>query len=310
MDGADAERQRFGALVAARLRMLTGGLAAPVRALAARPGKQLRSALLFACARSGSADLGQLARLGALVELVHLASLVHDDIIDRADHRRAGPTVHASMGAEPAALAGLSCFAIAGREAAELGGGLPVLVSRTVAALAYGEILDVERAFDTTLTLSDYLELLKRKTGELFQLACVLGAAAAGADEARLGALGHFGLEFGVAFQVLDDCLDFGAPASGKPAGTDHLLGLFGAPTLHALANDASGALSALLLAPSFTAADMPAVRDLVRSCGGLTAAAALARQRYDLACSYLDAADQPTRAALLDVTDRVWVAK
>jgi geranylgeranyl pyrophosphate synthase len=327
MDGAEARRQRFRAQVAARLRMLTGELAPPVRALAARPGKQLRSTLLYACATAGpgrdavpdaasrtgrrgpAAGLGQLVRLGALVELVHLASLVHDDIIDRAEHRRAGPAVHVGMGSERAGLAGLSCFALAGKEAADLGGGLPVLISRTMTGLAYGELLDIERAFDTTLALPDYLELVARKTGELFRLACVLGAAAGGGDQARVDALGRFGLDFGVAFQVLDDCLDFGAPDSGKPVGTDHLLGLFGAPTLYALAREPSGALAALLLAPSFTAADMPAVREHVRACGGLAAARALARRRYDRALGHLDAVDPQTRAALLDVAGQAWNA-
>jgi geranylgeranyl pyrophosphate synthase len=310
MDGTDTERQVFSAQVAARLRRLTGDLAPAVRALAARPGKQLRSVLLHACTRGAPAPLRLLVRLGALIELLHLASLVHDDIVDRADSRRGGPAAQLSLGEERAALAGLSCFAVAGKEAADLGGDLPVLVGRTAAELAYGELLDVERAFDTTLSLPDYLDLVRRKTGVLFRLACVLGAAAAGADSPHVDALGRFGLDFGVAFQILDDTLDFGASAAGKPTGTDHALGLFGAPTLYALGRDPSGQLAAVLLAPSFTTADMPAVRDLVRERGGLSAAKSLARHQYDQALSHLDIVDHATRTALINATARAGYAR
>jgi geranylgeranyl pyrophosphate synthase len=246
-------------------------------------------------------------RLGALVELLHLASLVHDDVVDRADRRRGGPAAHLAMGTERAMLGGLSCFALAGREAADLGGGLDVLVSRTVAGLAYGEILDIERAFDTALPLADYLELVERKTGDLFRLGCTLGAAEADAGADAVLAMAQFGSDAGVAFQIMDDCLDFGAAASGKPAGTDHLLGLFGAPTLYALAADRSGELAALLLAPSFGATDMPAVRALVIAHGGLAAAAELARQRRDRALAHLDHLDHRSRAALVTAAAPVW---
>jgi geranylgeranyl pyrophosphate synthase len=232
---------------------------------------------------------------------------VHDDVVDQADHRRGGPTVHLVMGEEQAMLGGLSCFAIAGKEAADLGGGLDVAVSRTVAALAYGEILDVERAFDTTLPLPDYVELIERKTGDLFHLCCALGAAEAGAAEDVVRTLGRFGVDFGAAFQILDDCLDFDAVSSGKPIGTDHLLGLFGAPTLYALMADPSGVLAEILLDPSFHAGRMPEVRHLVIASGGLAAARRLAGECRDRALSRLDQLDVAVRDALLEATSAVW---
>lgn len=148
--------------------------------------------LLRACAGFGDPDPARLARLGAMVELLHLASLLHDDVIDRADTRRGGPAAHVVVGSELATLAGLACFALAGTEAADLGGGLDRLVSRTVAGLSYGELLDVERAFDTGLALSDYLELVERKTGELFRLSCLLGAAEAQAEPETVRACPYF----------------------------------------------------------------------------------------------------------------------
>lgn len=306
---ATTARSTFTAQVIAHIRRLTVGQPAALRALTHRHGKFLRSTLVRACAATGSADPQRLVHLGALVELLHLASLVHDDVVDRADRRRGGPATHRVIGEEQAMLAGLSCFAIAGKEAADLGGGLDVAVSRTVAALAYGEILDVERAFDTSFPLPDYLELIERKTGDLFHLCCTLGAAEAGADTDTVRSVGRFGADFGVAFQILDDCLDFDAISSGKPAGTDHLLGLFGAPTLHALASDASGALAEILLNPSFHTGQMSEVRDLVIAHGGVAAATRLAQERREQALSHLDELDTPVREALYEATSAFWQA-
>lgn len=284
----------FPASVTGHIRSLARGLPErlrpPVSDLAGRPGKGLRPMLLRACAGDGAhEDPARLIRLGAVVELLHLASLLHDDVIDRAATRRGAPAAHAILGPEVATLAGLACFALAGTEAADLGGGVDRLVSATVAGLSYGELLDVERAFDTALTLPDYLELVERKTADLFRLCCLLGATEARIGPEGIKAVAAFGRDFGVAFQVLDDCLDLDPGATGKPSGTDHMLGLFGAPTLCALRADTSGELEELLLRPDLTERDMPAVRQLVTALGGLATARRLARERYQHALAALD---------------------
>jgi geranylgeranyl pyrophosphate synthase len=307
-----AELTEFAEQVAGRLRVLADGLPVPLRspvtALAGRPAKRLRSMLLGACARVGTSDPKRVVQLGALVELLHLASLLHDDVVDRAATRRGGPAAHTEVGPERAVLAGLACFALAGMEAASVGEGLDQLVSSTVTGLAYGELLDVERAFDTALSLPDYLELAERKTGDLFRLSCLLGAAEAGAGPDLALALGQFGIDFGVAFQILDDCLDFRADAEGKPTGIDHMMGLFGAPTLCALATDGSGELAALLLSPRFSERDMPAVRALVTATGGLAAATRLAEERYERALAALDGLTPPgARHVLVATAEIAW---
>jgi geranylgeranyl pyrophosphate synthase len=301
----------FCAEVANRLIWLTGQVPAPLRSpvgdLAGRPGKLLRPMLVWASAGFGSADPARLVRLGALVELLHLASLVHDDVIDATAVRRGAPAAHTVVGCERATLAGLACFAVAGMEAADLGGGLDRLVSRTVAGLSYGEMLDVERAFQTSLAIADYLELVERKTGDLFRLSCLLGATEAGVSPDGVQVLAAFGADFGVAFQVLDDCLDLSVAGGGKPAGTDHLLGLFGAPTLYALTRDETGELKTLLLSPGFTVSDMPRVRALVTALGGIAAAERLARERYRAAVSSLHCLPGPAAGLLIDVCEVAW---
>lgn len=276
-----------------RLLRLADGLPepvrAPVRTLVAGPGKFVRPRLLAACAGFGMADPGRLVRLGALVELIHLASLLHDDVIDEAETRRGAPAVHTAVGTEQAMLAGLACFALVGTEAADLGEGIAGAVSLAVAKLAYGELLDVERAFDTAFPLPAYLELVQSKTAELFRLCCLLGAAEARCGPGEVDALVRFGTALGVAFQIFDDCLDLRPSHSGKPVGTDHALGLFGAPTLYALRADSGGELATLLLSPSFDIGDMPEAHSLVEARGGLEAAARLAADWHDQALAALD---------------------
>jgi geranylgeranyl pyrophosphate synthase len=291
----------FCAQVTARVRMLAASLppalGAPVAELAGRPAKLIRPMLVRACAECGAPDPDRLPRLGAVVELLHLASLLHDDMIDDAAVRRGGPAAHVVAGRELTVLAGLACFSLAGTEAGDLGGDVQLLVGQASARLAYGELLDVERAFDTALPLPDYLELVERKTGDLFRLSCLLGAAEAGADGDIARSLGSFGSDLGVAFQILDDCLDLEDGAPGKPGGTDHLLGLFGAPTLVALAGEVRGPLARLLLSPSFGPSDLPEVRAQVQQRGGLGAAMRLARDRYQRALRKLD--ELPDQRAL-----------
>jgi heptaprenyl diphosphate synthase len=285
---------------------LPGSLREPAVALARRHGKGLRPMLVAACAAFGTPDATRLVRLGAVVELMHLASLLHDDVIDRAAIRRDLPAAHVTVGAERAALAGLGCFALAGTEAAALGHGVDKLAARTAAELASGQLLDTERAFDTELSVPAYLELAGRKTGALFRLCCLLGAAEAAVEPGTGRALAGFGAEFGVAFQVLDDCLEF-TPGSGKPAGTDHKLGLFGVPTLYALAADQSGELARLVLGPELGDREMAAVRELVTALGGLDAGLRLARERYDQALGQLSELESGPREELVALAASVW---
>ncbi|MEU4511070.1 polyprenyl synthetase family protein [Nonomuraea wenchangensis] len=275
-----------------RLARLAGDLPepvrGPVRALIARPGKFARPRLLAACAAFGTPDPDRLVRLGAVVELAHLASLLHDDVIDEAGTRRGAPAAHAAVGTEQAMLAGLACFALVGTEAADLGDDVAGAVSAAVATLAYGELLDVERAFDTAFPLPAYLEVVRSKTAELFRLCCLLGAAEGRCGAGETDALVRFGAALGVTFQILDDCLDLSLSGAGKPVGTDHALGLFGAPTLYALREDRGGRLATLLLSPSFGVGDLPEVRALVEERGGLEAAGRLAADWHERALDAL----------------------
>jgi geranylgeranyl pyrophosphate synthase len=135
----------------------------------------------------------------------------------------------------------------------------------------------------------------------------VLGALEGGLPAEKTAALATFGLRLGIAFQVLDDCLDLDLAQRDKPAGTDLLLGLFGAPVLFALRSDSSGELASVLLDPALTADDLPHVAALVDRWGGLAAARELAEARYRSAVAEL--AVVPGTAVLLVDADSMWRA-
>ncbi|WP_327590529.1 polyprenyl synthetase family protein [Nonomuraea sp. NBC_00507] len=294
-------------LVRERLIGLAARLPPPLRpaayALVARGGKLLRPRLLLACTRLGAAPADPTVKAAAMVELVHVASLLHDDVIDKAASRRGGPSAHVTAGSEQAVLAGLAVFALAGMDAADLGPGVARATSQAIAQIASGELLDVERAFNTALPIEDYVALVRAKTGLLFQLSCQLGACLAQAPAEQVAAAARFGQALGIAFQILDDCLEMNPDhQAGKPTQTDHTLGLFGAPTLYALHADTTGDLAHLLMSPAFAPDDMIAVRALVAELGGIDAATRLAQQWRDQAMAALDAL--PVGPAKDDLTD------
>lgn len=179
-------------------------------------GKRLRPVLVFLStpAHRRAGDLAVAA--GAAVELVHMATLVHDDMLDRADLRRGRPTAWALYGESAAKAAGDYLFARAFAELAAAGDAMAVAVLADAAlALARGEALQRRQAFRPDTTVEDYLLRCSLKTGKLFEAACLLGG---GRRE-----LGGFGLALGVAFQIADDILDCTGDfdTTGKVSGVD-----------------------------------------------------------------------------------------
>ncbi len=294
----------FAEHVSERIRSLTRTLGPELETVVAglveRPGKRLRSQLVAHCASLGDADPHEVVRAGAVVELLQVASLLHDDVVDQARTRRFAPAAHVSHGVEAALLGGVACFALAGQEAAELGAAANAVTSRAVADLSRGEMLDVERAFDVELSAEDYLAVVEGKTAPLFRCSCQLGAVLGGCEADVRRAVAAFGADLGVAFQLLDDCLDIEAAGTGKPAGRDMVLGLFGAPILCALQAAGDRELAVLLLSSDFDGDDMRRVGELVERHGGIAAARAVAGERLDRALGALEAVPPgPGRARL-----------
>ena len=212
-----------------------------------------------------------LVERGALVELVHFTSLIHDDVVDRAEVRRGVPAVHASVGSEVAVLLGLELLGVCGRIADSIDEGAMVAVAQASTALAAGQIDDLDRAFNLELTDEQYVRTVQRKTSSLFELAARLGVRSS--SERDVGSLLSWVDAYGLAFQVADDCLDISRLESGKPRGTDLVLGVFGLPVIMALRrmdDERSRELKALLLAPRRQDLDPFRIASLVHELGGL----------------------------------------
>ena len=196
-------------------------------------GKRLRPLLvLLAAGRDAPGD--GLVRAGIAVELVHSATLVHDDVLDHAPLRRGRPTVVSVGGPAMATAVGDLLFSQAFAELAAGGSADAVrILSDASSALAQGEVLQREDAFDLSVSRERYLERCDLKTGRLFRAACELGALATGGP---IEALGRFGSRIGLAFQLLDDVLDVQGPAerTGKHRGTDLLDGTVTLPLIEA----------------------------------------------------------------------------
>jgi len=201
-------------------------------------GKQLRP-VLVALSGGATGQTGDAHVLAAvIIEMVHLATLVHDDVLDEAQIRRGRPTLAANWGSEISVLLGDCLFA----HALKLAAGFPTTeICRAVSAatntVCSGEILQTQRRRNFELSRAEYFQVIQMKTGELFALSCDLGAYLSGAGELHRSALRQYGLAIGTAYQVYDDCLDlFGSETLvGKSLGTDLAKGKLTLPLLLAL---------------------------------------------------------------------------
>ena len=215
----------------------TGPLAGDASATLRAGGKRMRPMLVLLSAGPEGGD--RAVRSATAVELVHMASLVHDDVLDRAPLRRGRPTVYAESGRARATDLGDALFAEAFGLLARAGDDEAVAVlSATTRDLVTGELVQRSQAGDMGLSESDYVERCRLKTGSLFSASCALGAlAAAGEVGPDLESLAAFGGAIGLAFQMLDDVLDISGPEerTGKAPGTDLLDGTVTLPVVVAI---------------------------------------------------------------------------
>jgi geranylgeranyl pyrophosphate synthase len=233
------------ARVEERLAALAAGhgpvLAKHAGATIAAGGKRLRPLLVLLAAGREPENARALVACAAAVELVHSATLVHDDVLDTAHLRRGEPTVWSRGGRLIATATGDLLFSRAFAELAATGGLESVrALSRASSALAEGELLQREDAWNAAVPVDRYLYRCELKTARLFEAACKLGALAVARAPADVTALGCFGLRIGLAFQLLDDVLDVSGPAerTGKHRGTDLLDGTVTLPLILARERD------------------------------------------------------------------------
>jgi heptaprenyl diphosphate synthase len=258
-------------------------------------GKRIRPVLTL-CAAYAAAGAGDAASSEAVtgavsVELVHLGSLYHDDVIDEAETRRGVPSVNARWSNIVAILAGDFLLARASSLAASLGADVASLLAATIGELCRGQVLELQHLFDVDRSAEAYESAIEGKTAALFASACRIGGMVSEVDEPTLDALTSYGRHLGMCFQVVDDVLDLTATdvTLGKPAGQDLLEGIYTLPVIYALADD--GILRDLLGRPLDTDR-LAQARERAAANGSVDAALAVARDHAVKASEALSGAD------------------
>jgi len=246
-------------------------------------GKRYRPLLAQVAAELGPDDGDGPVEAGVAVELVHVGSLYHDDVIDEAESRRQVPSVNANWDNTVAILGGDFLLARASEIAAPLGQEAVELLSRTYAALCEGQVLELQLGDDLEHGAPHYYRVIELKTASLIRTSARLGAMAAGASPEAIDAASLWGHEVGMVFQLTDDVLDLIATEEflGKPAGSDIGEGTFTLPVLNALEGPDGGKLRDLLTPPRPYSEDtVEQVIDLVRAGGYIEHALDETRQR------------------------------
>jgi heptaprenyl diphosphate synthase len=213
-------------------------------------GKRIRAALALLAAQLGRYALDTVLHSAAAVELIHAASLVHDDLVDEAEQRRGVRTVHTRWDGNVALMVGDYLFALAAAEMALTPD--PRIIgyfSRGVMTICEGELAPVMNTAPLETALDQYLYKIGCKTAALFEAACKAGMVCGGGNQEQIDALGRFGYDLGIAFQIVDDVLDFTGSSAmlGKPAGNDLREGTITMPLIYAVDAGGGAVLAAVL---------------------------------------------------------------
>lgn len=234
------ELDRIEAIIQEQARAFDPAVAGYVAYVCNTSGKRIRPALAILAGGATGGVTEDHRRLSVILELIHIASLVHDDIMDGADIRREMPTAAAKWGNSLSVLLGDSLFAYALEQATTFE---EASVCRRIAKasrdVCSGEILQTQRRFDFSLSLPDYFRIIEMKTAALFAAASGLGALLNKQPDSVVDSMHNFGLKLGTAYQIYDDCLDLVGDEKivGKTLGTDLAKGKLTLPMLYLLGN-------------------------------------------------------------------------
>jgi heptaprenyl diphosphate synthase len=279
--------------------------------LVAAGGKRWRPALAIAagsCAgASGPRQVSDEVVLGGVaVELVHLGSLYHDDVMDEAATRRGVESVNARWGNLRAILAGDFLLAKASEIAASLGTEVAALLAATIGDMCAGQVRELQTAYNAGRDEEQYLAAIDGKTASLAAAACRIGALVAELPRPQVDALTTFGQRFGMAFQIVDDVLDVVATDAqlGKPAGNDLAEGVYTLPVIRALAAPGGAPELAELLGRPLQRDEIDRARVLVQADGAVSGALVVARQYCDQAIASLAGLDCSGAADLVSTAN------
>ena len=287
-----ADLEKVDQIILARVQPRLSVIRVAGRHILTSGGKRIRAALALLSAQLGRYDLERVLHSAAAIELIHAASLVHDDLVDEAERRRGTITVHTRWDGDVALMVGDYLFALASAEMALAPD--PRIIgyfSRGVMTICEGELSPVMSVAPLDTALEQYFFKIGAKTAALFEAACMAGMVCGGGAPEQVEAMGRFGYDLGLAFQIVDDVLDYVGDAAtlGKPAGNDLREGTITLPLIYAV--DAGGGAplaEAIDLQPTDEERVAWAIGE-VKRLGGADRALADARRYADSALAHLD---------------------
>ena len=268
-------------------------------------GKRIRPAVTVFASRLGTGADRNVLKSAAAIELTHMATLYHDDVIDEADLRRGVPSANAKWDNTVAILAGDFLFARSSAMAAEVGNRVPGILADAIALVVEGQLLQLEADFDPSRTFEHYFATITGKTAALFEAAARIGAILGGLDTRVEKVMAEFGRAFGLAFQVADDLLDLTATENelGKPPGTDLRDGVYNLPVIWALEKEDE--LRGLIGSGDV---DLERILEIIVSTGSFDRSREFARLHVEEALGHLEGAPDVPAKKSLEVLTRLVV--
>lgn len=284
---------------------------AALRELIESGGKMLRPAFLILASRFGELYSDKIYNLAAVVEMLHMATLIHDDIIDDAPLRRGDETIQSKYGKNYAVFMGdylfSKCFMLVSD-----GTSIENLkkISKIIARICIGEIEQFSQKFSRSVSINKYLKRIAAKTAALFSLSFYIGASESGCSEKFCKNIGKAGYNLGMAFQIIDDILDFSSDelVIGKPVGNDLKEGIFTLPLIYALQRD-SGELEGILKMESYSSNDIKRIVEIVNNSGGIDMARELAKKYTEKTFKHISVLPESNnKRILLEVTEKLLI--
>lgn len=277
-------------------------------------GKRLRPALYLLCARSGRREIDQVLPMAVALELIHMATLVHDDVIDNSMTRRGIKTANARWGNHISVLAGDYLFAKAFSTVADANKKMLKILTNTVCILCEGEVIQIQSTFDPLQTETDYIQRIAKKTADFIAASCQLGGMIACLPAQDVQALYRYGYAVGIAFQITDDILDITGSQKqlGKPVGNDFRQGILTLPVIRALQDrNYSKELRDIILAKDMSGRNLERGLAIIQETDALEYSYQRVKDYLEEARTILPASlDIDVQKALLEVADFVGLRK
>lgn len=273
-------------------------------------GKMLRPAFVLISGMFGKYDMNRLKQFAVVIEILHMATLIHDDIIDDAEIRRGNPSIQAQKGKNAAVFIGdyylCQCFLMLSDEYEQE--DLRQIAS-VINKVCLAEVQQNYNKRNLNMTVRNYLKVISGKTAALFALSCYMGAKVGNCEIKLCNTLGKVGQNIGMAFQIIDDILDYSAEkiALGKENNKDIQQGYYTLPLIYALNNDVTGQLKNILEKEALTFKDYELIVELVHKNEGIKFSKELAKEYVNKAFKLIEELPEcESKVILKDVTEKL----